>query len=78
MARGVCGTTGIPNFYIKRYVCPDCKRKGLYKTVAGFAYWGARWICMYRNCESRSNGTAFKNIYDPNVLKANPELQEKK
>lgn len=42
--------TGQWNFHVKRYLCPECKKKGLYITSE------KGWIiCMYCNlCASKS------------------------
>lgn len=36
---------------VKRYVCPCCKRKGLYWK------YGFDWMCMYAKCGYRTSDT---------------------
>ena len=74
MPRGI-SSYGVCNAKITRYVCPDCKRKGLHSTW--YIDTGQLWVCMYRNCISyQPGGKLFKPLKDPEVLKANPILQE--
>lgn len=49
---------------VKRYVCPVCKRKGLYKFTGT-----GDFPCMYMNCESKTT----KDIINSEVYKCNPE-----
>lgn len=70
--------TGDWNFRVKRYVCPSCKRKGLYHTYTYESYrHRAAWVCMYNNCPSRLNhDTLWRKGDDKEVLEANPVLNE--
>ncbi|MFM2393087.1 MAG: hypothetical protein RLZZ546_1069 [Bacteroidota bacterium] len=47
---------------VKRYVCPICKRRGLYLFRTGDFH------CMYKNCESKST----KDIINSEVYEYNP------
>ncbi len=48
---------------VKRYICPVCKRKGLYKHRI------SHFVCMYQNCESKTT----KDIINAEVYECNPE-----
>jgi hypothetical protein len=48
---------------VKRYICPVCKRKGLYLIRIG------DFRCMYMNCESKSN----KDLNINEIYEYNPE-----
>lgn len=64
---------------VKRYVCPVCKRKGLYvhhsrPTFLGTIYGNGFW-CMYTK-EWRKNRCNYDfNVTKEDVIKANPELK---
>jgi hypothetical protein len=66
------------NFRVTRYVCPTCKRKGLY---GGWIWenhsYRQAWICMYKNCNSRNGyDTLFRKANDTEVLKVNPCIKQ--
>jgi hypothetical protein len=56
---------------VKRYVCPRCNRKGLYKRYYMVIGHPSKMGCMYKNCESQK-GTM---ITWEEVLSVNPELK---
>lgn len=58
---------------VKRYVCPCCKRKGLYYDQND--YGGIPWTCMYKNCESKNDSNLINRI---NVIEYNPILNTEK
>lgn len=66
------------NFRVKRYVCPSCKRKGLYSgSTRESGTFRQSWFCMYKNCSSRAiHETFFRKGNDPDVLAINPEIKE--
>mgnify|MGYP006921370048 CR=1 FL=1 len=72
MPRGT-NSNGTYNFHVKRYVCPDCKRKGLYikwykdRGIGSTKY----FTCMYKNCPSQTNGETLKRSNHEAVLKLN-------
>lgn len=74
MPRGVEAQSGKPNCLIQRFVCPACKRKGLY--TVWYKNFGAMWVCMYSNsfyyrkCDFRL--TDYKNAA---VMAVNPNIK---
>jgi len=57
------------NWHVQRYICPCCKRKGLYITT----YRGAPLLCMYhKKCP---DGFKLRKWYDVDVIALNPDLE---
>jgi len=56
---------------VERYVCPSCKRKGLY--YAGNYGGSTPWFCMYRNCKNRHPDLQDVIDANPILLTENPK-----
>lgn len=57
---------------VKRYVCPVCKRKGVY--VHNFSLSGLTWYCMYGKRHQDAKRGYRGTIHHADVVKANPIL----